>query len=65
MIGRFPSQNPILALRDSEELELVFDDKSHEIAAHAYYEWWEDNKHKDFSDFKNIDPLEITDYRWH
>jgi hypothetical protein len=65
LIMRFPSQNPILALRDSIELELVSDTVSHTIAADAYYDWWENNKNKDFEDFKNIDPLENTDYRWH
>jgi hypothetical protein len=65
LIMRFPSQNPILALRDSEELDLVYDNESHEVAAKAYFDWWEDNKHKDFDEFKNIDPLLATEYRWH
>ena len=65
LIMRFPSQNPILALRDSDELDLVTDSVSHAIAAKAYYDWWENNKYKDFNDFKNIDPLKDTDYRWH
>ncbi len=65
LIMRFPSQNPILALRNSVELELISDDASHTIAANAYYDWWENNKNKDFDDFKNVDPLENTDYRWH
>jgi hypothetical protein len=62
---RFPSQNPILALRDSEKLELVSDDLSHTIASDAYFDWWENNKNNDFNYYKNIDPLEDTDYRWH
>jgi hypothetical protein len=65
LIMGFPSQNPILALRDSDELNLVSDDLSHTIAADAYFDWWENNKNKDFDDFKNIDPLEETEYRWH
>ena len=65
LINRFPSQNPILALRNSDELNLIFDSESHEIAAKAYSDWWEDNKHRDFDEFKNIDPLIETDYRWH
>jgi hypothetical protein len=65
LIMRFPSQNPILALRVSDELNLVSDNASHTIAADAYFDWWENNKNKDFDDFKNIDPLEDVDYRWH
>jgi len=63
LIMRFPSQNPILALRGSEELDLVYDSQSHEIIAKAYFDWWENNK--DFEEFKNIDPLTKTDYKWH
>jgi len=65
LIMRFPSQNSILALRNSDELNLVTDDLSHSIAADAYYDWWKHNSNRDFDDFKNIDPLENTDYRWH
>jgi hypothetical protein len=65
LIMRFPSQNPILAYRTSEELKLVYSDESHQIAAQAYFEWWENNKQKNFNEFKNIDPLESTEYRWH
>ncbi|MDX9696494.1 MAG: DUF4943 family protein [Bacteroidales bacterium] len=63
LIMRFPSQNPVL--KDSDGLELVSDSISHKIAADAYYDWWENNKDKDFDDFKNIDPLENTGYGWH
>jgi hypothetical protein len=65
VLGSYPSQNPVLALRNSEELQLVDDDESHAIAAKAYFDWWNENKHKDFDEFKNIDPLAETDYRWH
>ena len=65
LIMRFPSQNPILSLRISDELILVYTNESHQIAAKAYYDWWENNKHKSFNEFKNIDPLKSTDYRWH
>jgi len=65
LIMGFPSQNPILALRNADELSLVSDELSHTAAAKAYFDWWENNKHRDFDDFKNIDPLETTDYRWH
>lgn len=65
LILRFPSQNPILALRDSIGFDLVYDEASHEIAAKAYYDWWENNKQKNFNEFKNIDPLTGTKYKWH
>ncbi len=65
LIMRFPSQNPVLALRNSDRLELVFDDTSHAISAKAYFDWWNDNSMKDFDEFKNIDPLDSTDYKWH
>ncbi len=65
LIGRFPSLNPVLAFRDAEELDLINDDESHEVAARAYYDWWIDNKAKGFDSFKDIDPLVQTAYRWH
>ena len=65
LIMRFPSQNPILALRVADELSLVHSDESHQVAAKAYFDWWENNKEKSFDEFKNIDPLKTTDYRWH
>ncbi len=63
LIGRFPSQNPILALKASHELDLVYDNRSQEEAAKAYYEWWYSSYI--LSDKMNIDPLKNTDYRWH
>lgn len=65
LIMGFPSQNPILALRVADELSLVYSNESHQIAAKAYFDWWENNKQKNFNEFKNIDPLKSTDYRWH
>ena len=65
LIMRFPSQNPILALRDSPELNLVYNETSQAAAANAYYDWWENNKQKNFNKFKDIDPLTGTKYKWH
>jgi len=62
LIGRFPSQNPILGLRDASQLD-VYDDKSHMVAAKAYYEWWYSAYL--LSDKMRMDPLKNTDYRWH
>jgi uncharacterized protein YlaI len=63
LIGRFPSQNPILALKDAKEMVLVFDENSHKEAAKAYYYWW--HALYIFSDKMKTDPLEETDYKWH
>jgi hypothetical protein len=63
LIGRFPSQNPILALRNASGMVLVYDDKSHTEAAKAYYDWW----HSSYllSEKMRMDPLKDTDYKWH
>jgi hypothetical protein len=64
LIGRFPSQNPILEKRDYSEL-FVETNESQEIAANAYFSWWEKNKRREFNEFKSIDPLKYTVYKWH
>jgi hypothetical protein len=63
LIGRFPSQNPILALRDSIELKLIYDGQSHIEAADAYNDWWHSGNI--LKDKMEIDPLKDTKYRWH
>jgi len=63
-IGRFPSLNPILAMRNGESLTLAASQKSHEIAAQAYYDWWFDNLELDDFALMEIDPLEQTAYVW-
>lgn len=65
LIMRFPSQNPMLALRSSADLAIVLDDQSQLAAAKAYADWWNNNKTKNFADFKDLDPLANTPYRWH
>lgn len=62
---RFPSLNPILAYRNVDEWSVMDDELSHTVVAEAYYSWWENNKHRNFEAFKNIDPLAGTDYKWH
>lgn len=64
LIGRFPSQNPILQKKEDWS-DLEYDSEAYEIAAQAYFDWWEENKQKEFDEFKNIDPLEKTIYKWH
>lgn len=64
LIGRFPSQNPIVQNRE-EPFDIVDGNEIHEIISKSYYDWWENNKHKDFNEFNEIDPLSDTEYRWH
>ncbi|NJK96021.1 MAG: hypothetical protein HC905_14895 [Bacteroidales bacterium] len=64
LVGRFPSQNPILEKKDFSEL-FIHSQESHEIVSKAYYDWWNSNKRKDFDSYKNIDPLRNTVYKWH
>jgi hypothetical protein len=65
LILKFPSHNPILGMRNVNQLNLVADSLSHPIVAKAYNDWWENNKYKKFDDFKSIDPLEKTDFKWY
>jgi len=63
LIGSFPSLNPILYLREGEEAGIRSNDESLEVAARAYYEWWQQGfliKRK-----MESDPLEGTPYTWH
>ncbi len=64
LIGRFPSQNPIVQQRE-EPFDLKSGVEIQEIISSAYYDWWGENKNKNFNNFKNIDPLAETEYRWH
>lgn len=66
MNGNFPSQNPFIALRNNpSEWVLDYNSQSYDIISQAYFDWWENNKHKGFDQFKNIDPLINTNYIWH
>lgn len=63
LIMRFPSQTPVLALRSSLELKLVFDFNAQYTAAKAYDNWWHSSPL--FKNKMKIDPLKDTEYRWH
>jgi len=65
LFAGFPSQNPILSLRNTTDLRMVFDQNAHEAAAKAYYDWWQNNKSKGIRSLMNIDPLSDTPYQWH
>lgn len=64
LMGTFPSQNPVV--KDRQSLEFVEQtDLIQQKIADSYFDWWESNKSKDFSEFNQIDPLEKTKFRWH
>ena len=64
LIGRYPSQNPIVQKRE-EPFDMDEGNEVHKIISQAYYNWWEDNKDKEFDEFKNIDPLLEAEFKWH
>jgi hypothetical protein len=63
LIGRFPSQNSIIALRETHEFKPVTDEQSHREISRAYYEWWYSSL--PVSDKMKTDPLKGTKYIWH
>ena len=64
-LGRFPSLNPTLKLRTSNELELVFDAESYQTVSNAYYNWWTGNNDKRLIEIMKVNPLENTEYAWY
>lgn len=65
-IHGFASQNPFVQTK-SEPVEWLtnHDSETYNTIRQAYSNWWNENKHKKFSRFCNIDPLLETEYRWH
>jgi len=64
LIGRFPSQNPILQTKNYYETPLLTTSSSSQIvAAKAYNDWWWTGLILESK--MEIDPLESTDYEWH
>ncbi len=60
----FPSQNPVI----EKKVDFTWVEQSDAVLAtiaQSYFDWWENNKNKDFDNFKNIDPLTDTEYKWH
>ncbi len=64
LVGRFPSQNPIVQ-KVGVPFEMAGGDEAHETVSMAYYDWWQNNSGKSFSEFKETDPLVDTGYEWH
>ena len=65
LVMRFPSLNPVLTLKELETFEIVLDKDSQTTIAKAYREWWINHENQNFDDFKHINPLEGTVYKWH
>jgi len=63
LIGRFPSQNSVIALRDTHEFMPLTDEQSHRDISRTYYEWWYSASLN--SGKMKRDPLEGTKYVWH
>ncbi|SFB32331.1 DUF4943 family protein [Algoriphagus aquimarinus] len=60
----YPSQNPVV--ENKEDFEWIEQNNGvRATVAQSYFDWWENNKNKDFDKFKEIDPLSNTEYRWH
>jgi hypothetical protein len=55
----FPSLNPILR---SQNEDYINNDISQEIAAQAYFDWWNSGN---FDEIKNINPLANTNFSWY
>lgn len=63
---RFPSQHPFVQLNEEPFTWIQdHDNEAYETIRQVYFEWWDNNKHKKFSEFHNTNPLEHTNYRWH
>ena len=66
LVFGFPSQNPFVQTK-SEPIEWItnHNDEIYETIRQAYFNWWNENKHTEFSSFCDINPLLETKYRWH
>lgn len=64
LILRFPSQNSVIALRETHDFEPVTNEQSHRELSRAYYEWWYSSS-SSITDKMKSDPLEGTKYIWH
>ncbi len=63
LIGKFPSLTPSV-IRKEEPFEIEEGVDIQGIVANAYLDWWGNSKTKDFDAFKDIDPMDNTEYRW-
>lgn len=64
LTGTFPSQNPVVELRENFE-SIDQNQQVQKEVADTYFDWWNTNEAKDFSEFDQVDPLATTAYRWH
>lgn len=66
----FASQNPLLIRKenaDSAQFQPLDtdDETSHSQVAQAYRDWWKNHENMLFFLYKNVDPLEGSEYQWH
>ena len=61
-LGRFPSLNPIIGIKEICSYDTVDNDTIHQATVQAYTNWW--NSNSDFEQIKGINPLEDTIYGW-
>ena len=61
-MNRYPSLNPVLKSKDSNEPGQDKNNNSQRIAAMAYYSWW--NTIIPFEQLKSVDPLDQTNLDW-
>ncbi|MFA5302384.1 MAG: DUF4943 family protein [Bacteroidales bacterium] len=66
----YASQNPLLIRKehgDSEQFQPLGtdDETSHSQVAQAYRDWWKNHENMLFFLYKNVDPLEGSEYQWH
>lgn len=64
LVGRFPSQTPLVT-KKGEPFTIGNTQEVQAIISESYYDWWQNNQVKQFDDFKHIDPLANTIYKWH
>lgn len=64
LIGRFPSLNPIIKLK-VDPYDVDNNVETMLLVSTAYNEWWNNSNDTPFSQFKFIDPLETTNFKWY
>ncbi|HRW94996.1 MAG TPA: DUF4943 family protein [Bacteroidales bacterium] len=66
----YASQNPLLIRKENADSAQFHplgtdDETSHSQVAQAYRDWWKNHENMIFFLYKNVDPLEGSEYQWH
>jgi hypothetical protein len=67
-IKKFPSLVPTLVRTDissNDPVERMLDNAKLFDVYNLYKKWWEDNKHRNFEEFRDINPLRESNYEWY